>query len=650
MNTVDAATPRRILIVDDDANLRKTLSAILAAKGYAPISAATVEAALDSVGEGSLAAALIDLRLEDASGLDLMVEIKRRSSDTECIVLTGHASQDSAIEAINLGAYSYFQKPYDVDQLLVIVRRAVEKREAAEALRASEEKYRLVSENIPVVVYSALPDERSTSILISGRMSGLTGYSPKQFLENPDLWSAIIHPEDRTFVWETIQEHRRNKSQLDVEYRIVTKDNEIKWIRDKATPTLDEDGQIVRIDGFMEDITRRRWAEEALRESEERLQQQERLAAIGQLAGGIAHDFNNLLTSIILDADILLHRPHLPTDVASGLQSILGESRRAAELVQQILDFSRRSMMHARPIELATCVEDALHVLQRTLPETIHLRVETEGARLTVNADPGRIQQALINLAANARDAMPGGGDLRIGLSRMKLEPGDDPPVAEMPPGEWVCLSVSDTGAGISPDVMSHLFEPFFTTKSVGEGTGLGLAQVYGIVKQHKGYIGVETEEGQGTTFSIYLPACQDRGTGDTVREGTADPVPRGRGETILLVEDEASVREAGQGVVESLGYRVLTAANGREALEICRSVEDIDLVITDLVMPEVGGRELFRELRKRFHDLKALAITGYVAEQDVRELQEAGFLDVVCKPFDLQTLAEVIRRALDAD
>ncbi len=397
------------------------------------------------------------------------------------------------------------------------------------------------------------------------------------------------------------------------------------------------------------------------REIQQRLQRQERLAVVGQLAGGIAHDFNNLLTTIMLYAQMPLGKGKLdlPPNAIRAFETILGESRRATELVQQILDFSRRSPIQIHSVDLDSFTEKVVRVLERTIPENIRLRVEVEpeeraaldeaGATFTVNADPTRIQQVLMNLVVNARDAMPEGGDLGIGLSRVNVIPGQAPPVAEMDAGTWVCLAVSDTGMGISPDVLLHLFEPFFTTKEPGKGTGLGLAQVYGIVTQHNGHIGVETKVGQGTTFRVYLPASR---TSDDAAAEEISSTPEGKGEVILLVEDNEKLREGGQSLLESLGYQVLTAANGREALKVYKAEREggIDLVLTDLVMPEMGGKQLIQELKKDSPDIKALAATGYVMWKDLEKLEEEGFLDVVHKPFDVDTLARVIRQALDVD
>jgi two-component system cell cycle sensor histidine kinase/response regulator CckA len=396
----------------------------------------------------------------------------------------------------------------------------------------------------------------------------------------------------------------------------------------------------------------RKRAEEALRDGESRLHQQERLAAVGQLAGGIAHDFNNFLMTIMLYANLIMRNEDLPSDLRPVAQTILSESRRASQLVSQVLDFSRRSVIDVQPVDLGAFIGEVVGILRKTLPENIRLLVDVGQGEYVVNADPTRVQQVVMNLAVNARDAMPEGGELRIGLFDVKVGLGDSRPVIEklpsdLPSGEWVCLSVSDTGTGMTEEVRSHLFEPFFTTKGP-KGTGLGLAQVYGIVKQHGGYIGVKSTLGEGTVFQICLPACKvGEVKGDAER---VSMIPEGKGETILIVEDEEEVREAGRRILESMGYRVLTAADGLEGVELYRSAEKVDLVITDMVMPVSGGRALVQELRKVKPDVKIIVMTGYVMRDDLHELREEDVLEIVHKPLDIGILAEAIRRVLDAN
>ncbi len=424
----------------------------------------------------------------------------------------------------------------------------------------------------------------------------------------------------------------------------------------RARPLLGPTGDIESVIEISHDVTALKRAEGALRESGERLQQQERMAAVGQLAVGIAHDFKNILTIVLLHAQILRNSPQLSPDLVTGLDAILDESNQASELVQQILDFSRRAMLDARPIDLASSVKGTVHILRRTLPENIQLTLDApsvEAEEIVVNADPTRIQQALMHLATNARDAMlpKGGGKLRISLSRVHVEAGEEPLVTGMTAGNWVCLSISDTGIGMTQEVQSHIFEPFFTTKEPGKGLGLGLVQVYGIVRQHEGYIQFETEEGQGTTFHICLPSAYYVEEEELLQEDKSAVAPEGLGgETILLVEDEEGVRKVGQSVLESLGYRVMTAVNGQEALKVYQAEERVDLLVTDAVMPQMGGVRLLRELQETTPHLKAIAITGYVMPEDLEALKRAGFLDIVHKPFDVPTLAQAVRQVLDSD
>jgi PAS domain S-box-containing protein len=413
-----------------------------------------------------------------------------------------------------------------------------------------------------------------------------------------------------------------------------------------ASPMRSEGGEVIGAIGVGVDVTERE-------RMQEQMQRQERLAAVGQLAGGIAHDFNNFLTTIIFYAHLIMRHKDTSPDTASIAGTIVQEANRAADLVRQVLDFSRRSVMETEPVDLSSFIVEVLEILQKTLPENIQVLMEVEEDDYVLRVDPTRIQQVIMNLALNSRDAMPDGGNLRIELSRVRIDltgttrpPGILEP--ELSAGDWVCLSVKDTGTGMDEHTRAHLFEPFFTTKGP-KGNGLGLAQVYGIVKQHGGEIGVETEVGHGTTFQIYLPIhmmnyAQPEETQEAVR------IPEGRGETVLLVEDEDQVRIAAQDVLQSLGYRVLTASNGREGLEVFKETAAVDLVLTDMVMPEMGGQAMIQELKQIAPDIKTVVVTGYTMQEDIQALKESGFADVIHKPVGVQALAEAVRRALDAD
>jgi len=383
----------------------------------------------------------------------------------------------------------------------------------------------------------------------------------------------------------------------------------------------------------------------AERQVEQQLHQQERLAAVGQLAGGIAHDFNNILASIMLYAEMGLGSKGLTAETDEALHTILEESHRAADLVQQILDFSRSAMMETKLLDLPSMVQDTAALLRRTLPESIRLRTELVSGPVVVDADPTRIHQALMNLALNAKDAMPNGGHLRITVDRTTIEEPASPPIPGMPAGTWATLGVSDTGTGMSADAQEHLFEPFFTTKGPDKGTGLGLAQVYGIVKQHEGFIDVQTAEDEGTTFTIYLPLAEPEEAEPPDRPEVG-PLP-GQGETILVVEDAPQLRGALQVGLESMGYHVIPASHGRQALDLLAE-QEVNLVLTDVVMPEMGGKALLNHLRAEQPHLKIIAMTGHVVDTDVQGLREAGFNDALPKPFSIEQLTQIVRDVLD--
>ncbi len=382
------------------------------------------------------------------------------------------------------------------------------------------------------------------------------------------------------------------------------------------------------------------------REIERRVQQQERLAAVGQLAAGIAHDFNNIMATIVLYAQMTARMGGLPPRVQERMETINQQANHASRLIRQILDFSRRSVFERFPLDLLSFFKEQVQLLKRTLPENIEVKLSYGSDEYASNADPTRIQQMVTNLAVNARDAMPEGGELCIELERVRIEPHQAILLPEMEVGEWIQITISDTGTGIPPGTLPHIFDPFFTTKEPGQGSGLGLAQVHGIVGSHEGHITVDSEMDEGTTFTIYLPTLPQHPR-DSATPATISPV-RGQGETILIVEDNAAARGALVESLEQLNYRVVEAVNGREALTILEQRGDeIALVLSDAVMPEMGGIALLRNLRQQGLTVPMVMLTGHPMEEELQSLQAQGLSSWILKPPRLEQLAQVINRAL---
>jgi two-component system, cell cycle sensor histidine kinase and response regulator CckA len=404
-----------------------------------------------------------------------------------------------------------------------------------------------------------------------------------------------------------------------------------------------EDGCLVRAWGTQTDVTAQKRLEEQVRQSQ-------KMEAVGRLAGGVAHDFNNLLTAILTCSELLLDtlEPDHPGRVDA--EEIQGASMRAAELTKQLLLFSRRrSSGHGAPgvLDVNQIVSNADRLLQRLIGEDISLRTELRATQGRVSLDSVSLEQVIVNLAVNARDAMPSGGTLTIETSDLELREPRVHAQVVVPPGAYALLTVSDSGMGMDAAVMAHLFEPFFTTKEKGRGTGLGLATVYGIVAQAGGHVAVYSEPGHGSTFCIYLPRVTD--TGDIETLVTDDEAIRGGTETILLVEDEEVVRRLGHRVLTSRGYNVLVARDGQDALRIVQShAGDINLLLSDVVMPRMSGRELADRLRLRRPNAKILFLSGYTESAIAHRGVLAEGSEFLQKPFTAGVLARRVREVLD--
>ena len=517
-----------------------------------------------------------------------------------------------------------------------------QRKKAEDELRRSEERYRLVVENARDGI---LVLQDGVIRFANQRATEGTGFTKEEILSRPFL--EFVHPEDRKTVGDYYARRLRGEGALPTtcSFRAFYKrGNEPRWLEISAIPITWEDRPAVL--AFLRDITRAKKTEEEKTALQEQFLQAQKMEAIGRLAGGVAHDFNNLLTVVKGTSQLCLLDLREGDPLRKKMEEIIAAADRAASLTQQLLAFSRKQVMEVMVIDLNEIVRGLETMLRRVIGEDIELSIFLQEGIGMVKADPAQIEQAIMNIVVNARDAMPGGGKLTIETANVDLDEEYARLHVGAQPGPHVLLSITDTGCGMAPDVKKRVFEPFFTTKEMGKGTGLGLSTVYGIVKQSGGNIWVYSEPGQGTTFKIYLPRVSEAVDERKGRASTG--LPRGS-ETILVVEDEEPVRQLAVRMLKKLGYKVLSAPDGPKAVALCEGYrEPIDLILTDVVMPEMGGREAVERLQGIHPEAKALYMSGYTDNVIVHH----GVLDrgtkFIHKPFTLEGLAGKVREVLD--
>ncbi len=484
-------------------------------------------------------------------------------------------------------------------------------------------------------------DVRSDRLLWDGRMFEQYGIPEDAFPAGLEAWGERLHPGDRSVFMADLQSALRGEKEHEVEFRIVQPDGKVRYMESHAIVLRDADGRVTRMIGLNKDITEHRSLKDQLRQSQ-------KMEAVGRLAGGIAHDFNNLMTVVTGYSELLLAQ-HSPADPERrALEEIGKAGNRATLLTSQLLAFSRKQVLHPKVIDLGEVVSGIEKMLQRLIGEDIVL-VTTAGPGLwKVHADPSQVEQVVMNLAVNARDAMPGVGSLSLSLANVTLNESFVRSHEGVNAGQYVALTVRDTGCGMDSQTISRIFEPFFTTKEVGKGTGLGLATVYGIVKQSNGYIDVESVVGAGTTFRVYFPRTAEETAKAGETEASRDSL--GGRETILVVEDEKAVRDLVVDVLSGKGYRVLSADEGREGLRLFEERrEPVDLLITDLVMPVMGGRELAIRLQDERPGMNVLFMSGYTEGNGIESGGGRPGFRFLQKPFLPNDLLRKVREILDA-
>lgn len=518
---------------------------------------------------------------------------------------------------------------------------------AEQALRESEERYRFAMNATSDGVWDW--NIKADEVMRSPCFFSMLGYQEEELESRCGQWQGLIHPDDRSMVLNALNEYLTAKRDtFRIEYRMLHKSGEPVWILSGGSVVAyDENGDSLRMVGTHLDITERKQAEVEAKGFEAKLRQSQKLEAIGTLAGGIAHDFNNILAGILGYTEMALTASQENTYTQRYLEEVIGATLRAKELVKQILVFSRQGEAPVlRPIEPVLIIKEALKMLRATLPTTIEFRQKLSTDLLPVMGDPTQLHQVLVNLCTNAAHAMRDrGGILEVNFGEVVLDSASAAAYENLQPGHYVRLTVSDTGHGMKAATLERIFDPYFTTKVMGEGSGLGLAVVHGIIQRHKGAIRARSEPGRGTIFEVLLPKIK------RVKRQTASeskPVPRGT-ERILFVDDEETLAALGEQLLAKLGYKVTARTSSLEAVELFRSEpHGFDLVITDYTLPHMTGVDLAKEMMKIRPDIPIILCTGYSERVNENTTKELGIRAFVMKPLGLPDIARVIRNVLD--
>ena len=504
-------------------------------------------------------------------------------------------------------------------------------------LTEREELFRLITENAGDMI--AVVDTHGNRLYNSPAYEKVLGYTPQE-LQNTSSFEQI-HPDDRAKVEEAARQARDKGIGRSIQYRMRHKDGSWRVLESGASAIFDEDGRVEKLIIVNRDVTARSQLEEQFRQAQ-------KMEAVGRLSGGVAHDFNNLLGVIIGYSEFLQEQLQPANALRGSVDEILKAGKRAASLTRQLLAFSRQQVLAPKVIDLNSAVSEMGKLLRRLIGEDIELVTTLAPDLGRIKADQGQLEQVVLNLAVNARDAMPKGGRLTISTENFVI---DDAFIRRyaypVQAGRYVCLTVTDTGVGMNAETRARAFEPFFTTKEKGKGTGLGLATVYGVVKQSGGYIDIESAPGEGATFKIFLPRVDEE-----IRESVSarGPAKAAAGtETILLVEDEASLRTLTRTTLELSGYRVLEARDGLEAMELSNHHDGaIDLLLSDVVMPGMGGPELARSLARQRPETRVVFMSGYTGQGVGSQTNLSPGSDFLSKPFTRDVLRQKIREALD--
>ena len=634
-DTGTAAHPIRVLLIEDnpgDARLILEMLREVEVYDFDLEQVERLELALERLAGAGIDLVLLDLGLPDSEGLATFERTRHEAGGRPIVVISGLDDERLALEAVRSGAQDYLVKSRPEGHLLArVIRYAIER-------KRTETSLRWLTHAVDQSPASVIMTDTSGNIqYVNTRFTEITGYTLDEVRgENPRiLKSGETPPETYRDLWTTLKQGKTWHGEI----LNRKKDGTLYWDAAWIAPLRDESGRVTHYLATQEDVTERRSLEAQLRQAQ-------KMEAVGRLAGGVAHDFNNILTTIFGYAELLAGDLPADSPAREDAEEIRKAAERAAGLTRQLLAFSRQQMLEPAVLHLNDLLRDFEKMLRRLVSEDIELRLLTAPDLGNVRADPGQIEQVIMNLVVNARDAMPTGGKLLIETANAELTDQYAELHQPVVPGEYVRLAVSDTGIGMDAQTQARAFEPFFTTKERGKGTGLGLSTVYGIVKQSGGYIWAYSERHRGTTFKVYLPRVDAPADQLGRRDVTEGPLEGT--ETILLAEDDAMLRPLAKGLLERLGYTVLQAGDAREALSVAAAHEgEIHLLVSDVVMPGGSGRELADRLADVRPETRVLYVSGYTDEAIVHHGMLEPGIAFLHKPFTPGALARKIRQVL---
>ncbi|MEO6096443.1 MAG: response regulator [Fibrobacteria bacterium] len=632
---------------------------VLRKSGFEATPCASLQCVADEFNAGASALVLAEEGLSPQGMPALMSVLSTQPpwSDIPIVILTGTGELSEArMRSLNVfdpsGNVTFLERPFRQLTLISTLKMALRARERQYQLRGtlsslgeSEERLRLALDSGKIGAWEWMV--RQDRLVGSPRLHEFLGLPGGSLQDGLESFISLIHPDDALQFRDTVAWALQGGRDCEMEFRVNRPDGTIRWLYMRAKVFRDHDNLPARVIGAAMDISERKRVEDDLRKGKETLLQSQKMEAIGKLAGGIAHDFNNMLTAINGYSELLLSQLNDREALHVGLGEILRSGKRAAALTHQLLAYSRQQVMAFKAVDLNDIVEGMYGLLQRLLHENIRHSMGLKPGLPRIKADSTQLEQVVLNLALNARDAMPEGGELEIATSLLRIGTDGMSRHGGAPPGEYVCLQVRDSGMGMTEEVKAHIFDPFFTTKGPGKGTGMGLSTVYGIVQQSGGYISVETKPGAGSAFEVVFPAVQDS-TEVPAAPSAPESAEAPALDTILIAEDEESVRNFLRQVLSSQGYTVLEARDGQTAIELAEAHPgEIHLLITDVVMPGLGGRELAEHLVRRRPGLRILFISGYnddtILHHGVLD-GETGFMN---KPFAPHSLLKKVREIL---